>query len=116
MAYDTVLGDRISDWFNRKKVPFEVKKMMGGLCFMVDDKMCAGVMNDELMARIAPEEYEAALLKPGGHLMDFTGRVLKGFVLVKPEGIDHQQDFDTWMQMAMDFNPRAISSRKKKKV
>ena len=90
--------------------------MFGGIAFMVDDKMCVGVMNNELMARIAPEEYEAALQKPGGHPMDFTGRVLKGFVLVKPNGIDHEKDFDGWMQMAVDFNPHAKSSRKKKKA
>ncbi|MGB0177336.1 MAG: TfoX/Sxy family protein [Owenweeksia sp.] len=116
MAYDSILGNRISEWFNRKKVPFEEKKMMGGLCFMVDDKMCVGVMKDELMARIDPEVYEDALREEACHEMDFTGRVLKGFILVEPEGIAGEKDLDHWMQMALDFNPKAKSSKKKKKA
>ncbi len=116
MAYDPVLGDRISDWFTHKKIPFEVKKMMGGLCFMVNDKMCVGVMKNELMARIAPEVYETALQQDGCRHMDFTGRILKGFVLVEPFALAGEQDIDQWMQLALDFNPRARSSRKKKKV
>ena len=116
MAYDSILGDRISDWFTRKKVPFEVKKMMGGLFFMVDDKMCVGVMKDELMARIDPDVYESALNQPACRQMDFTGRVLKGFVLVEQQGIAGESDLDHWMQMALDFNPKARSSKKKKKV
>ena len=114
MAYDSILGDRISEWFNRKKMPFEIKKMMGGLCFMVDNKMCVGVMKAELMARIDPGVYESALRQTGCHQMDFTGRVLKGFVLVDPKGIAGENDLDHWMQMALDFNPRARSAKKKK--
>jgi TfoX/Sxy family transcriptional regulator of competence genes len=113
MAYDEFLADRIRDALKSKKVSFEERKMMGGLCYMVDDKMCIGVVKEKLMARIDPEVYEEALSKPGCHEMDFTGRPMKGFVFVEPLGIDRDEDLDYWVEMCLDFNPRAQSSKKK---
>ena len=88
---------------------------MGGLCFMVNGKMCAGIIDDALMARIGPQFYLEALQKPGCREMDFTGRPLKGFVYVDAEGIDEDEDLAYWVQLCLDFNPRAKSSRKKYK-
>ena len=59
MAYDDNLADRVRNSFKSKRVNFEEKKMMGGLCFLVDDKMCIGVHEARLMARIDPEQYDA---------------------------------------------------------
>ena len=87
--------------------------MMGGLCYMVDDKMCVGVVKDRLMARIDPDIYDEALSKPGCREMDFTGRPMKGFVFVEPVGIDMDEDLDYWVELCLDFNPRAQSSKKK---
>ena len=80
---------------------------------MVRDKMCIGVEKDMLMARIDPEFYEKALKKKGCHEMDFTGRPMKGFVFVDPSGIDMDHDLNYWIQLCLDYNPRAKSSRKK---
>ena len=115
MAYDEFLADRIRAVLQSKKISFEEKKMMGGLCYMVDDKMCLGVVKENLMARIDPEIYEEALAKPSSRKMDFTGRPMKGFVFVEPEGIDFEEDLEYWVQLCLDFNPRASSSKKKKK-
>ena len=82
---------------------------------MVDDKMCVGVHTDQLMARIGPEAYDSALLRRGCRPMDFTGRPLKGFVFVDPEGIDLEEDLDYWLELCLAFNPLAKSSKKKKK-
>ena len=46
MAYDEYLGERIAMVLREKRVRYEVKKMMGGLCFMIDDKMAAGVCSN----------------------------------------------------------------------
>ncbi len=116
MPYDTLLADRISNWFTRKKVPFEAKKMMGGLTYMVNDKMCTGIIHNELMARVGPAVYEEALQKEGCRPMDFTGRPLKGYVMVNPQALAGEKDLDYWMQLALDFNPKAQPSRKKKKA
>ena len=116
MAYDENLADRISQSLHEKKVQFIDKKMMGGLCFMVDDKMCVGIIKDSLMARIDPEVYKDALTKKGCKEMDFTGRSMKGFVYVDPEGIDLDDDLNHWLELALEFNPKAKSSKKKQKI
>ena len=115
MAYSEFLADRVSQFFTERSIPFEARKMMGGLCFMVDDKMCVGVNRDEIMARIHPEMYESSLLKPGCREMNFTGRPMKGFVFLTDEAIDLDDDLNYWLQLALDFNPLAKSSKKRKK-
>ena len=114
MAYNEALAERVREALaSRPKV--EEKKMMGGLTFMVDDKMCVGVLRDDLMARIDPDIYETALKKRGCREMDFTGRPMKGFVFISPEGTQRKADLDYWLGLALDFNKRAKASKKRKK-
>ena len=114
MAFDEFLADRIRIILRDKRVMFDEKKMIGGLCFMVDDKMCVGVEKNKLMARIDPDFYEQALTKKGCREMDLTGRTMKGFVFVEPVGVDMDRDLEYWVQLCLDFNPKAKSSKKKK--
>ena len=113
MAYDEFLADRIRHCFKENSAVFEEKKMMGGLCFIVDDKMCIGIVKDELMARIDPEIYDQALSKKGCKEMNFTGRPMKGFVFVEPQGFDLDNDLAYWILKSLEFNPKAKSSKKK---
>ena len=113
MAYDEHLANRIDHVLKQKKVRFDSKKMMGGLCYMIDDKMAVGVVKDALMVRIDPELYESSLKKPGVRHMDFTGKIMKGFLLVDPIGIDMDDDLEYWIRLCLDFNPRAKASRKR---
>ena len=115
MAYNAFLADRVSQFFSEKSIPFEARKMMGGLCFMVDDKMCVGVNRDEIMARIHPDLYEESLKKGGCREVNFTGRQMKGFVFLTDDATDLDDDLDYWLQLALDFNPLAKASKKKKK-
>ena len=66
------------------------------------------------MARIDPEIYEEALTKKGCREMDFTKRPMIGYVYVEPEAIDLDEDLAYWVQLCLDFNPKAKSSKKKK--
>lgn len=116
MAYDEYLADRIRIVMKSGKVKFDEKNMMGGLTFMVDDKMCVGVLKNTLMARIDPAIHDEALTRKGCREMDFTGRPMKGFVFVEPEGIDADDDLRYWIGLALEYNPKAKSSKKKKKV
>ncbi|NKI32641.1 TfoX/Sxy family protein [Croceivirga thetidis] len=121
MAYDEYLADRIRNQFRDLKHHFEEKKMMGGLCFMVDDKMCCGILIDKntndslLMARVGLYFYEEALSKKGALTMDFTGRPMKGYVFVGSEGIDSEPELQFWIQKCLDFNPLVKTSIRKKK-
>jgi len=65
------------------------------------------------MARINPNIYANALSKKGCKEMDFTGRPMKGYVFIEPEGIDMDDDLEYWVQLCLDFNPLAKSSKKK---
>ncbi len=113
MAYDEYLAERIRHKFKELDVPFEDKKMMGGICFLVDDKMCVGVIKEQMMARIDPVRTEEAYARNGCRAMDFTHRTMKGFIFVDPEGIDQDRDLEYFIRLALEFNPMAKSSKKK---
>lgn len=114
MAYDIHLSERIDHILSTRKIAYITKNMMGGLCYMVDDKMGFGIMKDQLMARIGPDEYEAALIKEGVSQMNFTGRVMKGYVFVNSSVIDFEEELEYWIGLCLDFNPIAKSSKRKK--
>lgn len=113
MPFNESLADRVRAAFTRAGVSAVEKRMMGGLCFMVDDKMCVGLDRDHLMVRLDPEKYDWALNQVGCLPMEFTGRPMRGFVWVDPEGYDTQQQLESWLDLALEFNPRAKSSKKK---
>ncbi|MEI7801689.1 MAG: TfoX/Sxy family protein [Bacteroidota bacterium] len=113
MAFDEKLGDRIREALTEIK-NVEEKKMMGGLTFMVNDKMCLGIVKDELMVRLDPEIHEAAIKIKGCRTMDFTKRPMKGFVFVSPDGIKNKSDFQYWVDVALDYNKKAKATKKKK--
>jgi TfoX/Sxy family transcriptional regulator of competence genes len=113
MAYNEKLADRIRE--RLEEVPkVKEKEMMGGLTFMVNDKMCVGIIKDEMMCRIDPDLQEMVLEKPGCRIMDFTGRPMKGYVMVDESGMKSKRDFDNWITLCLDFNKKAKSSKKKK--
>lgn len=109
MAYSEFLADRIRTRLHNKGVIREVK-MMGGLLFMVNDKMCISVnfdnkkQQDRLMVRVGKLNYEALLNKHGSRKMDFTGRPMKGFLYIDPIGFDAEKDLDFWVEKALEFN------------
>ena len=51
MAYSEKLNDRIRESLQKVK-NVEEKYMFGGVCYMVNGKMCVGVVEDEMMCRI----------------------------------------------------------------
>jgi len=114
MAYNEKLADRIRERLAELPV-IEEKEMMGGLTFMVNDKMCVGIIKDEMMCRIDPELHETVVEMTGCRTMDFTNRPMKGYVLIDNNGIRTPEEFEYWIKLALEFNPRAKSSKKKGK-
>jgi TfoX/Sxy family transcriptional regulator of competence genes len=114
MAYNEKLANRIRE--SLQDLPnIEEKEMMGGLTFMVNDKMCIGIIKDEMMCRIDPNFHETAIEKTGCRTMDFTKRPMKGYVMVDDTGLKTQKEFDYWINLCLEFNSKAKSSKKKKK-
>lgn len=114
MAYNKALEDRVRQILNEKKVKYAEKKMFGGLCFLVEDKMLMGAREGRIMARIDPEDETKALKKKGARPMDFTGRPMKGYLFVDEIGYDLDDDLEYWINLCLKFNPKAKSSKKKK--
>lgn len=109
MAYSEYLAERVRERLKNANVT-EEKKMMGGLIFMVRGKMCLGIdidkksNQDRLMVRVGKLPYEELLKKEGSRPMDFTGRVMRGFLFIDPEGFDREEDLDYWIAKALEFN------------
>lgn len=122
MAYDEYLGERITNVLKEKKVNFFSKNMMGGHVFMVNDKMFCGIHMDKkfgdslLMARIGEESYEEEIKKDCCLPMDFTGRPMRGYIYVTPNGFDLEEDLEYWVDQCLKFNPFAKVSKKRKAV
>jgi len=114
MAFDEYQQERINNILNERGVTFLSKKMMGGLCYMVDGKMLCGLIKDQLMARVGPDAYEEALGREYAKEMNFTGRAMKGYVFVDEAGIDMDEDLGYWIDLCLAFNPLAKASKKKK--
>ncbi len=113
MAYDEQLAERIRNKF-ADLTPVEEKNMMGGLVFMYHDKMCVGIFRGELMCRIDPELQDELVEENGCKSMVFNNRVMKGYILLEESAIRTQKQFNYWIGLALEFNPRAKSSKKKK--
>jgi len=79
------------------------KKMFGGICFMLGGNMCCGVANDDLMARVGPDGQGEALAQPGARAMDLTGRPMKGFVFVGPQGTQDGPALKRWVERGVTF-------------
>ncbi len=115
MAYNEKLADRIRETISRTHKTVEEKRMFGGLCFMVNDKMCVGVEKERLMVRLDPAKYGEVMEKEGCKPMDFTGKVMKGFVFVDAAALSTKKQLEYWMALALEYNKLAKASTKKKK-
>jgi TfoX/Sxy family transcriptional regulator of competence genes len=113
MAFNEQLSDRIREALAAIE-GVEEKAMFGGMCYMVDGKMCVGVVGDEMMCRIGADKMPEALERPGCREMDFTGRPMAGYVFVDEYGTKKPADFNYWIDLCLQFNPRAKASKKKK--
>ncbi|HMQ67809.1 MAG TPA: TfoX/Sxy family protein [Ignavibacteria bacterium] len=116
MSYNQEIADSVREIFSltREDLNVEEKNMFGGLCFMVNGKMCVGVEKEKLMVRLDPDKYIEALGKEGCSPMDFTGRPMKGFVYVEPVGMRTKKQLQYWLDLALEYNKIAKPSKKKK--
>ncbi len=102
MAFDEALAGRIRDALTRKK-GVEEKKMFGCVCFLLNGNALAGVWKDRLIARLGPDEGEAALREPHVRAFDITGRPMRNWVAVEPEGVEGDEQLTGWIDLALKF-------------
>ena len=102
MAFSEALAARIRQRLGRRK-NVEEKKMFGGVGFLLNGNLLMGVWKDSLCVRLGPDQAEEALLEPHVREFDITGRPMKGWVLVEPEGVEGDDQLAGWIQRAVKF-------------
>jgi TfoX/Sxy family transcriptional regulator of competence genes len=102
MPYDEGLSERIRDILAEHTGVTE-KKKFGGLAFLLNGNMFCGVTNADLMLRLGADEAKAAIDQLSARAMDFTGRPLKGFVYVGPDGYAEDDALSDWIMRAIRF-------------
>src|ERR1700722_13048958 len=101
MAFDEILAARIRDALAWKR-GVEEKKMFGCVCFLLNGNALAGVWKNRLIARLGPDEGEAALREPHVRTFDITGRPMRNWVAVEPEGVE-DGSLKGWIERALKF-------------
>ena len=102
MAYSESLAGRLRNVLARRRGIVE-KRMFGGVAFLLDGNMAVGVWKDSLVARVGPDEAETALREPHVSEFDVTGRPMKGWVLVGPDGVGNERSLAEWVERTMAF-------------
>jgi TfoX/Sxy family transcriptional regulator of competence genes len=101
MAFDEELAERVRDVLV-DRADLTEKRMFGGLTFLLGGNMCCGVHESHLILRLGPERAEQALEAAHVGPMDFTGRPMRGFVTVQPEGLAGDE-LQRWVELAVQF-------------
>jgi TfoX/Sxy family transcriptional regulator of competence genes len=99
MPYNASLAEQI----RQKLYPLNAadeKKMFGGISFMINGNMAIGVIKDDPIVRVGPDKHQAAMKMKGAKPFDFSGKPMRGWVIVSKTG---QQDLQKWIDMALDF-------------
>jgi TfoX/Sxy family transcriptional regulator of competence genes len=102
MAFSEALAERIRQRLARRK-NVEEKKMFGGIGFLLNGNILVGVWKDSLIVRLGPEKGDEALKEPHVREFDITGRPMKGWMLVEPEGVEDDEQLTDWIERATNF-------------
>ena len=102
MAFSEALAQRIRQRLARRK-NVEEKKMFGGVGFLLNGNLLVGVWKESLVVRLGQDEGEEALKEPHVKEFDITGRPMRNWVLVGPEGVQNDEQSSAWVQRAVEF-------------
>jgi TfoX/Sxy family transcriptional regulator of competence genes len=102
MAYDEGLAQRIEETLGDQP-NLVAKKMFGGVGYMVQGNMACGVNKDDLIVRVGPDRYQEALAQPHTREFDMTGRPMRGWVVVEPEGCESDEALEAWVRQGVQF-------------
>ena len=105
MAYDQGMVEKVNEILTALgHEQFENKKMFGGVGVMMRGNMVCGVHKESFIARVGPDAYEGALNKPHARPFDITGRPMKGWVMVAPEGVEEDAVLKAWIEDCLKFS------------
>jgi len=110
---EDLIYDRLRNILVANEVQWIEKKMMGGITFMVDDKMCFGTYKGGLLCRIDPDKKEELLKETDAEIIRQNGREMKGYLHVQASGYESDEQLEFWILECLAFNPKAKASKKK---
>ena len=99
---DEALVERIRALIKRRH-GYSEKKMFGGVCFMINGNMCVGPWKGALIVRLDKSKHEETQAEPHVQPMDITGKVMKGWALVEPDGIVSDEALKSWVDRGVAF-------------
>ena len=102
MPYNEELAERVRKLLKRRK-GYSERKMFGGVCFMINGNMCVGIWQGSLIVRLDRDSHERTLSEPYTRPMDLTGKVMRGWAIVDPEGIAEDDELKTWVRRAAAY-------------
>lgn len=102
MAYDERIADDIRARLAGRSGVTE-REMFGGIAFMIGGNMAVGVSGDELMVRVGKDAHAGAEARPGARTFDMSGRPMRGWILVAPEGFATDEEFSAWVDEGATF-------------
>lgn len=102
MVYNEQLAAKARALISSRK-GFSEKRMFGGMAYLINGNVCCGVLKDDLVVRVGPDEYGAALAMPHARQMDFTGRKIRGFVYVDPRGWSKTESLGKWVRIGIKY-------------
>jgi len=101
MAYNLELAKRVQTQLVR--MPFVEKKMFGGVGYLLNGNLACGVIKDGLIVRVDPEKNSEFLEKPHTRPFDMSGRPMKGWLIVEPEGYKTNRQLSSWIKRGVEF-------------
>ncbi|MBN2178602.1 MAG: TfoX/Sxy family protein [Deltaproteobacteria bacterium] len=102
MAYDEGLAQRVRELLEEEH-GFDEKRMFGGIGFLIYGNMACGIIGDDLIVRVGTENYEDLLRLPHVRKFDLTGRAMRGWLMISPEGCETDEDLSGWIDRCLDF-------------
>jgi TfoX/Sxy family transcriptional regulator of competence genes len=107
MAYSHTLADRVRLSLRQTgQIPSHQvteKKMFGGLAFLLRGNMLVGVWQSALIARLGPDSAAQPLRQPHVGPFPATGRPMKGWVMIAPDGLESDRELSEWLERAIAF-------------
>jgi len=77
------------------------RKMFGGIAWMLEGNMAVGLIGTGLLVRLGADA-DAALEEPHASAPMMGSRVMKGFVVVAPEGVEDDEQLGAWIARGSD--------------
>jgi TfoX/Sxy family transcriptional regulator of competence genes len=102
MPYSENLAERVRRMLKQRS-NIDEKKMFGGVGFLMNGNMLVGIWHDSLIARVGAEQAADALKQSFVKEFDITGKAMKGWIMVDPEGIDFDEQLKDWLSQAESF-------------